>query len=404
MAAPLLLSAQTQNAPEDEPPKPEPVKDIHHRSRRFPPKPHQVTTLDSTALQESPGTIWMIPPGYATCRIHPLPQLVQHGRPTPPHKGFLLRGIGSSRPSRTLVLWTAVRPRSFRGWVYGRSSCRARSGNRRDFAGCCHHIFGDRAMSVAIWLFTRPSENFTSRRIRFGNDSTHDISRRLCGLWSRMAISGSKKRGPRLHLRWLVHRAPSIRSAAKRRANVNLFTGVCASSVYIDRHFFLLFKTIMLAEERQKATAIVPPDSTGMALSPCLRSRIHQRSFLCGLGFPPQRFLRHLRQRHQHRNTDRLTPARTVPSDAVGWAPFSGQHHHERGGTSWRCRCRPFGGHQHAPCDAHRQRVGVELICITVSSEQADVSLGPVKLFTDPPQLRRDGQPFPEPQRRLSRR
>ena len=57
MCCPLLLSAQTQNPPKDEPPKPEPVKtSITVVEKISAETPANVTTLDSNALQESPGT------------------------------------------------------------------------------------------------------------------------------------------------------------------------------------------------------------------------------------------------------------------------------------------------------------------------------------------------------------
>ena len=160
--------------------------------------------LDSTALQESPGT-------NLDDRLRDVPGFSLFRRSSslvanPTTQGISLRGIGSSGASRTLVLWDGIPANDpFGGWVYWTQFVPDEIGRAEISRGAATSIFGDRAMSGAIGLFSRPAEKLhVLAEYEYGNESTHDISAGFSDVWSRVAISGI---GSRLHLRWLLHRA-----------------------------------------------------------------------------------------------------------------------------------------------------------------------------------------------------
>src|SRR6516165_6411112 len=114
---PAPLPGQTQN-PSTEPPKPEPVKtSITVVDKIATETPANVTVMDATSLEKSPGT-------NLDDRLRDVPGFSLFRRSSslvanPTTQGISLRGIGSSGASRTLVMWDSI-PASdpFGGWVY----------------------------------------------------------------------------------------------------------------------------------------------------------------------------------------------------------------------------------------------------------------------------------------------
>src|ERR1017187_315340 len=260
MFCPFLLAAQTQTPPAQAPPKPEPVKTsitiVENISAET---PANVTTLDSTALQQSPGTNLddrlRDVPGFSLFRRSS--SLVAH----PTTQGISLRGIGSSGASRTLVLWDGIPANDpFGGWVYWTQFVPDEIGRAEISRGAATSIFGDRAMSGAIGIFSRQPETMhVLAEYEFGNENPHDISAGSSQAWSRLAISGAARAFPTDGY-YIV--PASIRGAADTRANVEFVTG----DVRIDHYTSigdLFFKTSILAEERQNGT-VLTHNSTGM--------------------------------------------------------------------------------------------------------------------------------------------
>ncbi len=377
MCCPFLVAAQTQNPPKDEPPKPDPVKtSITVVEKISAETPANVTTLDSTALQESPGT-------NLDDRLRDVPGFSLFRRSSsmvanPTTQGISLRGIGSSGASRTLVLWDGIPANDpFGGWVYWTQFVPGEIGSAEISRGAATSIFGDRAMSGAIGLFTRPAEKLhVLAEYEFGNDSTHDISAGFADVWSRMAISGSA-RAFTSDGYFIV--PASIRGAADTRANVEFVTG----DVRIDQFTSIgnfYFKTSMLAEERQNGTAVTH-NSTGMGTLSLRYAREFTNDSFSVLGFHTRSgFHATFDSVTNNRNTDRLTYSQTVPSDAVGGA-FLWQHHERKWNLTAGADADRLGGTSTDHLIPSGQRVGGGTQLQHGIFGQADAALGPVKLF-----------------------
>src|ERR1035438_7853602 len=178
MCCPFLLAAQTQvplnNATQKpDPSKPEPVKtSITVVEKISAETPANVTTLDSTALQQSPGT-------NLDDRLRDVPGFSLFRRSSslaanPTTQGISLRGIGSSGASRTLVLWDGIPANDpFGGWVYWTQFVPAEIARAEISRGAATSIFGDRAMSGAIGIFSRQAEHLhVLGEYEFGNGTT----------------------------------------------------------------------------------------------------------------------------------------------------------------------------------------------------------------------------------------
>src|SRR5260370_39882154 len=259
MFCPLLLAAQTQNPPTDGQTKPEPVRtSITVVEKISAETPANVTTLDSTALQKSPGT-------NLDDRLRDVPGFSLFRRSSslvanPTTQGISLRGIGSSGASRTLVLWDGIPANDpFGGWVYWTQFVPDEISRVEISRGAATSVFGDRAMSGAIGMFSRPVEKFhLFGQYEMGNERTHDLSTGLSDLWGRVAISGFA-RAFRSDGYYIV--PANIRGAADQQANVEFVTGDLRLDHYTSIGDFF-FKTSILAEERQNGTAITH-NSTG---------------------------------------------------------------------------------------------------------------------------------------------
>ena len=378
MCCPLLLAAQTQNPPKDEPPKPEPVKtSITVVEKISAETPANVTVLDSTALQESPGT-------NLDDRLRDVPGFSLFRRSSsmvanPTTQGISLRGIGSSGASRTLVLWDGIPANDpFGGWVYWTQFVPGEIGSAEISRGAATSVFGDRAMSGAIGLFTRPAEKLhVLAEYEFGNDSTHDISAGFADVWSRMAISGSARAFTH---RWLLHRArlhSRRRGHARQRA---VRHRRCAHrSVHIDRQFLLQDRACSPKSARTAPRSLtIPP---GWAPSRLRYAREFTNDSFSVLGFHTRSgFHATFDSVTNNRNTDRLTYSQTVPSDAVGGA-FLWQHHERKWNLMAGADVDRLGGTSTDHVIPTGQRVGGGTQLQHGIFGQADVSLGPVKLF-----------------------
>ena len=254
------MAAQTQEPLAIDPPKPEPVKtSITVVDKISAETPANITVMDSTSLQQSPGT-------NLDDRLRDVPGFSLFRRSSsmvanPTTQGISLRGIGSSGASRTLVLWDGIPANDpFGGWVYWTQFVPGEIERAEISRGAATSIFGDRAMSGAIGIFSRPAEKLhVLAEYEYGNDSTHDISTGFSDVWSRVAISGSA-RAFTSDGYFIV--PESIRGRADTRANVEFITG----DVRVDRYSAfgnLFFKSSVLAEERRNGTALAH-NSTGL--------------------------------------------------------------------------------------------------------------------------------------------
>ena len=318
MSFPCLLAAQTP-----EPPKPEPVTtSITVVEKISAETPANLTVLDQTALQQSPGTNLddrlRAVPGFSLFRRSS--SLVAH----PTTQGISLRGIGSSGASRTLVLWDGIPANDpFGGWVYWTQFVPDDIGRAEISRGAATSVFGDRAMSGAIGVFSRQPETLhLLAEYEFGNESTHDISAGFSQAWSRLAVSGAA-RAFTTDGYYIV--PASIRGAADTHANVQFVT----ADVRVDHYTSagnLFFKTSMLAEERQNGT-VLTHNSTGMGTLSLRYVREFSKDSFSLLGFYTEEgFHSTFSSVSADRNIDRLSYTQTVPSHAAGGAVLW-QHH-----------------------------------------------------------------------------
>jgi len=326
MCCPYLWAAQTQDPPANDPSKPETVKtSITVVGKISAETPANVTVLDSTALQQSPGT-------NLDDRLRDVPGFSLFRRSSslaanPTTQGISLRGIGSSGASRTLVLWDGIPANDpFGGWVYWTQFVPGEIARAEISRGAATSIFGDRAMSGAIGIFSRqPEKLHVLGEYAFGNENTHDLSAGFADAWSRVAISGTA-RAFTSDGYYIV--PASIRGAADTRANVQFVTG----DVRIDHYTSagdLFFKTSVLAEERQNGT-LLTHNSTGLGTLSLRYAREFTDDSLSLLGFHTREgFHATFDSVAAGRRTDSLTYSQTVPSEAVGGAALW-QHHASR--------------------------------------------------------------------------
>ncbi len=372
MFCPFLLAAQTQD-----PPKPEPVKtSITVVEKISAETPANVTVLDQTTLQQSPGTNLddrlREVPGFSLFRRSS--SLVAH----PTTQGISLRGIGSSGASRTLVFWDGIPANDpFGGWVYWTQFVPDEIGRAEISRGASTSIFGDRAMSGAIGLFSRqPEKLHVLAEYEFGNPDTHDLSAGFSHAWPRLAISGAA-RAFTTEGYYIVPAA--IRGAADRPANVRFVTG----DVRIDRYTpigNLFFKTSVLAEERRNGT-VLTHNSTGLGTVSMRYVREFTGDSLSLLGFHTREgFHSTFSSVTADRNTDRLTFTQTVPSEAVGGAALW-QHHARKWNVMGGADVYRVEGASTDHLVPPGLRVGGGTQLQHGVYGQADAPLGPLRLF-----------------------
>jgi outer membrane cobalamin receptor len=377
MFCPFLLAAQTQPPQKQDPPKPEPVKtSITVVEKISAETPANVTVLDSTALQQSPGT-------NLDDRLRDVPGFSLFRRSSslaanPTTQGISLRGIGSSGASRTLVLWDGIPANDpFGGWVYWTQFVPGEIGRAEISRGASTSIFGDRAMSGSIGLFSRPAQKLhLLGEYDTGNERTHDLSAGFADLWGRVAISGFV-RAFTSDGYFIV--PANIRGSADRQANVRFVTGDVRLDHYTSIGDFF-FKTSILAEERQNGTAITH-NSTGLGTVSLRYAREFTSDSFSLLGFHTRDgFHATFDSVTNNRNTDKLTYSQTVPSEAVGGAALW-QHHEKK----WNVMAGADVDRVEGTSTDHLVPSGLRVGGGTQLQHgvygQADATLGPVKFF-----------------------
>ncbi len=375
MSFPFLLAAQTQTPPE--PPKPEPVKtSITVVDKISTETPANVTVMDATSLQQSPGT-------NLDDRLRDVPGFSLFRRSSslvanPTTQGISLRGIGSSGASRTLVLWDGIPANDpFGGWVYWTQFVPSEISRVEISRGAATSVFGDRAMSGAIGIFSRPAEKLhLLAEYETGNQRTHDLSAGFADQWRRTAISGFARA---FHTDGYYIVPANLRGAADRQANVEFATGDIRLDHYTSLGDFF-FKSSVLSEERQNGTGITH-NSTGMGTVSLRYARQFTSDSVSLLGFY-SRDLYHATfdSVTNNRNTDKLTYTQTVPSNGVGAAALW-QHHAKK----WNVMAGADVDRVEGTSTDHLVPTGLRVGGGTQLQHgvygQADTSLGPVKLF-----------------------
>ncbi len=287
--------------------------------------PANITVMDLKDLQETPGV-------NLDDRLREIPGFSLFRRSSslvanPTTQGISLRGIGSSGASRTLVLWDGIPSNDpFGGWVYWTQFIPDEISSVEVSRGAATSIFGDRAMSGAIGIFSRQPQPFhLFSGFEAGNNDSQDVWTGFSNVWSEVAISGSV-RAFQTDGYYIVPQ--SIRGTADTRAAVRFVTG----DVHIDHYTRLgnlFLKVNMLAEERKNGT-VLTHNSTGLGTVSLRYNREFTHDSISILGFHTREgFHSTFSSVTNNRNTERLTYAQTVPSDAVGGAALW-QHHNSR--------------------------------------------------------------------------
>lgn len=260
------------------------------------------------------------------------------------------------------VYWTRVSPRELQRLEVSR--------------GAATSVFGDRAMSGTINLFSRPAARSTWASYEGGNRSTHNLSGGASWLWDRFAAS-TNLRGFTTDGYYIIRR--DRRGSVDAPANVRFLAGNTRLD-WLAQSDKLFLRLDILAEERENGT-VLTRNSTSLGTIAANYSHAWTHDTLSVLGY-------HTREEYRasfsaisaNRNTENLTSLQTVPSEAVGAAGIWSHR-----GSTWNL----LGG-------ADMQRVeGVSTDRLFPSGSrvaggsqlqhgtflQSDVTRGPVKVF-----------------------
>jgi outer membrane cobalamin receptor len=236
----------------------------------------------------------------------------------PTTQGVSLRGLGSSGASRTLVLWDGIPINDpFGGWVYWTRVAPEQLDRVEVYRGASTSVFGDRAMSGAIALFSPAPE---ARRVQAfyegGNRNTHVLGGGASHVWSRFAASANV-RAFTTDGYYVV--PENRRGLADAPAGVRFVAGDTRLD-YLGSADRLFLKFDVLAEERANGTALVG-NSTGLGNIAAHYSRQGSNAGGSLIAY-------HTREQYRasfssltaDRNIERITFRQTVPSDATGAA------------------------------------------------------------------------------------
>lgn len=278
--------------------------------------PANVTVLDATAVAESSGT-------DLDDRLRDVPGFTLFRRASslvanPTTQGVSLRGLGSSGASRTLVLWDGIPANDpFGGWVYWTRFIPDEIETVEIARGGATSVFGDRAMSGAISIFSPAPEKFhLLGAYETGSENTQDLTAGWSQTWTRLAVSGAA-RGFSTDGYYIV--PESIRGAVDRRAGVRFATGDLRLDGFTP-FGSLFFRLDILAEERANGTWLTH-NSTGFGLASLhyVKDWSHDELSLLAYG-EEEGFHATFSTVFNNRNSERETYQQTVPSQAEGGA------------------------------------------------------------------------------------
>ena len=278
--------------------------------------PANVTVLDARDLEETPGI-------DLDDRLRELPGFSLFRRTSsvvanPTTQGVSLRGIGSSGASRTLVLRDGVPANDpFGGWVYWTQFIPDEISRVEVSRGAATSVFGDRAMSGAIGIFTRPPEPMhLVAGFEAGNRDTEDATLGFSDTSSRTAVSGA---GRAFTTGGYYIVPPAIRGSVDAPAGVRFVTG----DVRLDRYSgFGNFHLIadVLVEDRRNGT-VLTHNSTSLGTVALHYERAWADDSISVLGYHTREgFHSSFTSVSANRNSETLAYLQTVPSEAAGGA------------------------------------------------------------------------------------
>ncbi|MEP6539375.1 MAG: TonB-dependent receptor [Bryobacteraceae bacterium] len=278
--------------------------------------PATITVLGRQEIQEQPGI-------NLDDRLRSLPGFSLFRRSSslvanPTTQGISLRGLGSSGASRTLVLWDGIPINDpFGGWVYWTRVAPDELERIEVSRGASTAVFGDRAMSGAIGLFSRPAEHERlTGYYEGGNRNSHSVGAGYSYLWRKFAVS-AQTRAFTTDGYYIVPK--NRRGTADSMASVRFVAGTTRLD-YLGTADRLFIKLDILAEERANGTVLTNNSSSLGTLS---MNYSHQfaKDGVSILGY-------HTREQYHasfssvsaNRNTETITYLQTVPSQATGAA------------------------------------------------------------------------------------
>ncbi|MEZ5352342.1 MAG: TonB-dependent receptor [Bryobacteraceae bacterium] len=280
--------------------------------------PASISVLGSPEIRRIPGInlddrLRMVP-GFSLFRRNS--SLVAH----PTTQGISLRGVGASGASRSLVLWDGVPINDpFGGWVYWTRVAPDQLSRVEVSRGASTSVFGDRAMSGAIALFSREAEpHRLSGSYEFGNRNTNSAELGYSHLWRRVAISGN---GRAFTTNGFYIIPEEYRGAVDTEAGVRFVAGDIRVDLLGDRQRLFL-KVDVLTEDRGNGTGI-QRNSSGMGNIAAHYSRDWGRQGISAIGYHTRAEFRSLFSTIlAGRNSERQTFQQTVPSEAFGGAGY----------------------------------------------------------------------------------
>ena len=279
--------------------------------------PATITVFDQTQIEEAPGV-------NIDDRLRSLPGFSLFRRSSsiasnPTTQGISLRGLGTSGASRTLVLWDGIPANDpFGGWVYWTRFAPDALERAEIAKGASTSVFGDRALSGSIALFSKPAEplRFTGG-YEFGNKNTHQASAGFSHLLNHWAFS-TNARAFTTDGYYII---PAYkRGTSDMPAGVKFVAADARADWIRTAESRLFIKFDMLAEERANGTALVT-NSTGLG---GLSAHFHQ-----DIGTDSLTLLAYHQRAQYHavfstvaanRNSERITSWQRVPAEATGGA------------------------------------------------------------------------------------
>jgi outer membrane cobalamin receptor len=246
----------------------------------------------------------------------------------PTTQGVSLRGVGSTGASRTLLLWDGVPINDpFGGWVYWDRLDPFYIDRVEIVRGAATSVFGDRAMSGTISLFSTPEKQQQIwADVIGGNEGTVDASAGYANLWGRWGLS-LNSRGFTTDGYYIT--PEPTRGSVDTRANVRFVTGDVHLD-YLGAHDRLSIHGDVLAEERRNGTQLTH-NSTGLGTIGGNYTHSWTNDQVSFLLFHTQgQYHSTYSSVSADRDTERLTALQRVPEEDIGGAAYW-QHH----GQDW---------------------------------------------------------------------
>lgn len=280
--------------------------------------PASIETFTSKDIQQTPGIniddrLRQVP-GFSLFRRSS--SLVAN----PTTQGVSLRGIGSSGASRTLLLWDGIPTNDpFGGWIYWTRFSPDQIDHAEISRGASTSLFGDRAMSGALALFSKEPEPLALRlSYEGGNQSTHELSVGGSEVWRRFAVSG-QVRALTTDGYFIVPQ--SIRGSVDTRAGVNFVAGNLRLDLLgTDQRLFV--RLDILAEDRANGTQLTR-NSTSLGTLAANYSWQRGHDGFAVLGYHTrEEFHASFTTITNNRTVERITYTQAVPSEATGAAAY----------------------------------------------------------------------------------